>query len=121
MPAGEGHSFGFVFFVRSRLAADTPGNPKTKNETADSGPVHPVREKSSMSETRTITLDSRDEALLLFGQRDAYLRMIRDALVVRLIARGDTVTIEGDEEPVGQAERVFQQLRSLLKQQGQIQ
>jgi phosphate starvation-inducible PhoH-like protein len=74
-----------------------------------------------MSESRTITLDSRDEALLLFGQRDAYLRMIRDTLAVRLIARGDTVTIEGTEEQVGQAERVFQQLRSLLKQQAQIQ
>jgi phosphate starvation-inducible PhoH-like protein len=74
-----------------------------------------------MSESRTITLDSRDEALLLFGQRDAYLRMIRDTLAVRLIARGDTVTIEGTEEQVGQAERVFQQLRGLLKQQAQIQ
>src|SRR5438874_8978073 len=74
-----------------------------------------------MSETRSVTLDSRDEAVQLFGQRDAYLRMIRDTLAVRLIARGDTVTVEGSEEQVGQAERVFQQLRSLLKQQGQIQ
>ena len=29
-------------------------------------------------ENRTITLDSKDEALLLYGQRDAHLRMIRD-------------------------------------------
>ena len=47
-----------------------------------------------MIESRTITLDSRDEALLLFGQRDAYLRMIRDTLAVRLIARGDTFSGE---------------------------
>jgi phosphate starvation-inducible PhoH-like protein len=46
--------------------------------------------------------------------------MIRDTLAVRLIARGDTVQIEGDDDKVGQAERVFQQLRQLLRQNGQI-
>src|SRR5256885_2281650 len=75
-------------------------------------------DKSSAS--ATIQLASRDEALLLFGSRDAYLRMIRDTLGVRLIARGDTVQIEGDEEPVARAERVFQQLRQMLRQQEQV-
>ena len=70
--------------------------------------------------SRSLTLDSRDEAVLLFGPRDLYLRMIRDTLAVRLIARGDTVQIEGDDDKVGQAERVFQQLRQLLRQNGQI-
>jgi phosphate starvation-inducible protein PhoH and related proteins len=74
-----------------------------------------------MNESRTVTLDSRDEAVQLFGQRDVYLRMVRDALAVRLIARGDTLTIDGPAEPVDQAERVFQQLRQILKQQGQVQ
>ncbi len=74
-----------------------------------------------MNETRTVTLDSRDEAVQLFGQRDVYLRMVRDALAVRLIARGDTLTIDGTAEAVEQAERVFQQLRRLLTQNGQVQ
>src|SRR5262245_60293156 len=74
-----------------------------------------------MNESRTVTLDSRDEAVQLFGQRDVYLRMVRDALAVRLIARGDTLTIDGPPEAVDQAERVFQQLRQILKQQGQVQ
>jgi phosphate starvation-inducible protein PhoH and related proteins len=74
-----------------------------------------------MNESRTITLDSRDEAIQLFGQRDAYLRMVRDALAVRLIARGDTLTIDGPTEAVDQADRVFQQLRKLLKTQGEVQ
>ncbi|HEY1380906.1 MAG TPA: PhoH family protein [Gemmataceae bacterium] len=73
-----------------------------------------------MNETRTLTLD-RDEAVQLFGPRDAYLRMVRDALAVRLIARGDTLTIDGPDEAVDQADRVFQQLRKLLKQQGEVQ
>src|SRR5262249_29473237 len=70
--------------------------------------------------TMTIQLASRDEALLLFGPRDAYLRMIRDTLGVRLVARGDTIQLDGDEEPVARAERVFQQLRQQLRQQEQI-
>lgn len=71
-------------------------------------------------EQRTITLESKDEALLLYGQRDAHLRMIRDALGVRLVARGDTVQVEGPAEAVDQAERVIQQLRSHLKAHGEI-
>jgi phosphate starvation-inducible PhoH-like protein len=71
--------------------------------------------------SRSVQLDSRDEALLLFGPRDAYLKMIRDTLAVRLIARGDTVQIEGNEEAVSQAERIFQQLRIVLRQQGLLQ
>jgi phosphate starvation-inducible PhoH-like protein len=72
-----------------------------------------------MSET-TITLNDRDEALLLFGSRDQNLRAIREALSVRLIARGDELHIEGDEFSVSQAERVFQQLRDLLRHQGRL-
>jgi phosphate starvation-inducible PhoH-like protein len=68
----------------------------------------------------TITLDNRDEALLLFGSRDQNLRTIREALGVRLIARGDTVLVDGDDEKISQAERVFQQLRTMLRQQGRL-
>jgi phosphate starvation-inducible PhoH-like protein len=74
-----------------------------------------------MNESRTVTLDNRDEAVPLFGPRDSHLRMIRDTLAVRLIARGDTVTIDGPAEAVDQAERVFDQLRKQLKQSGQVQ
>ncbi len=68
----------------------------------------------------TLTLDSRDEALLLFGSRDQFLRIVRDTLGVRLVARGDTIHIEGAEEQVQQAERVFQQLRQMLARQGKL-
>jgi phosphate starvation-inducible PhoH-like protein len=65
--------------------------------------------------SRNLTLDSRDEAVLLFGARDQFLRLLRDALGVRLIARGDTVQIDGSEEAVSMTERAFQQLRSILR------
>jgi phosphate starvation-inducible PhoH-like protein len=70
--------------------------------------------------TLTLTLDGRDEAVLLFGNRDQYLRLIRDALGVRLIARGDIIHVEGTEDQVSQAERVFLQLRGMLAKQGSL-
>jgi len=74
-----------------------------------------------MSEANlTLTLDDRDEALQLFGSRDQHLRLIRESLGVRLVARGDTMQIEGSEEQVNRADRVFQQLRQMLRKQGKI-
>jgi phosphate starvation-inducible PhoH-like protein len=72
-----------------------------------------------MSEA-TITLDSADEAVRLFGSRDQFLRLIRTSLGVRLIARGDTVQVSGTDEQVEQAERVFQQLRGMLAKQDKL-
>ena len=63
----------------------------------------------------TLTLNDRDEAVQLFGSRDQFLRLIRDALSVRIIARGDTIQIDGEQPFVEQAERVFSQLRQLLQ------
>src|SRR5262245_52222450 len=68
----------------------------------------------------TLTLDSRDEAVQLFDSRDQFLRMMRDALGVRIIARGDVVHIEGPDAQVDQSDRAFQQLRSMLKTQGSL-
>jgi phosphate starvation-inducible protein PhoH and related proteins len=66
--------------------------------------------------SRTITLDSRDEAVILFGPRDQFLRMIRDTLSVKVVARGDVIP----EEAVNQAERCFQQMRGLLRKNSRL-
>ncbi len=68
----------------------------------------------------TIQLDSRDEAVGLFGSRDRFLKEIRDALGVQLVARGDTIVVKGEAEQLDQAERVFHQLRQLLRHHGQL-
>jgi phosphate starvation-inducible PhoH-like protein len=70
--------------------------------------------------TRNLTLDSRDEAVILFGPRDQYLRAVRDALGVRVVARGDLLQIEGPAEAAGQAERAFGQLRQVLRKNGKL-
>src|SRR5687768_10308806 len=75
-----------------------------------------------MAETtsRSLTLDSRDEAVLLLGNRDQYPNLIRDTLGIRVAARGDTVQIDGPEEAAGQAERTSAQMRSVLRANGQL-
>ena len=70
--------------------------------------------------TVIVTLDSRDETVILFGPRDQYLRMIRDALGVRVVARGDTLQLDGTAESVAQGERTFQQLRVVLRKHGKL-
>ncbi len=73
-----------------------------------------------MSEA-TISLDSRDEAILLFGSRDQYLREIRSALgMQQLVGRGDQVILKGTDAQIAVAERVFQQLRHVLREQGSL-
>jgi phosphate starvation-inducible PhoH-like protein len=73
-----------------------------------------------MSEA-TITLDSRDEAILLFGNRDLYLKEVRTMLgAQQLLGRGDQIIIKGNDEQIDQAQRVFGQLRAMLRQQGSL-
>ncbi len=67
-----------------------------------------------------IQLDSRDEAVQLFGTRDRNLREIRDALGVQLVARGDTIQVKGTDEQTEQADRIFNQLRTLVRRHGQL-
>lgn len=70
--------------------------------------------------TLTLTLEDRDEALLLYGSRDQHLRVLRDALGIRIVARGETLQLTGLEEKVDQAERVVAELRQVLRQQGKL-
>jgi len=74
----------------------------------------------ALTVSRNITLDSREEAVILFGPRDQFLRSLRDGLGVRVIARGDVLQVEGNEETVAQAERAFSQLRTILRKNGKL-
>src|SRR5437899_999283 len=73
-----------------------------------------------MSEA-TITLDSREEAILLFGSRDQYLKEVRAALgLQQMVGRGDQILIKGSDDQLAMAERVFGQLRQMLRDQGSL-
>ncbi len=70
--------------------------------------------------SKSLTLESREEAVILFGPRDQFLKTLRDALGVKVVARGDTLQLEGSEEAVDQAERAFGQLRAILRKNGRL-
>jgi phosphate starvation-inducible protein PhoH and related proteins len=68
----------------------------------------------------TISLDNHDEELAVFGSRDQYLRQVRDALGVKVLARHGEVRVEGEPERVAQARRVFEELRALYRRKRSI-
>jgi phosphate starvation-inducible protein PhoH and related proteins len=63
----------------------------------------------------TISLDGHAEELAVFGSRDQYLRQIRDAVGVKVLARHGEVRIEGDPDRIELARRIFEGLRSVFR------
>ena len=49
-----------------------------------------------MSQTK-ISFESQDRIRLLLGPRDKYVRLIRDAVGVDVVLRGDELRLQGDE------------------------
>src|SRR5271170_3395924 len=71
-------------------------------------------ERGGMPEV-TISLDGHAEELAVFGSRDQFLRQIRDAVGVKVLARHGEVRIEGDPDRADQARRIFEGLRSIFR------
>jgi phosphate starvation-inducible protein PhoH and related proteins len=64
-----------------------------------------------ISTSVTLKLRSPSEAMLLFGQNDENLKLLRDRLSAKVVARGDEVRLSGSASEVAEAEQTF---RSLL-------
>ena len=62
-----------------------------------------------------ISLDGHAEELAIFGSRDQYLRQIRDAVGVKVLARHGELRIEGETDRIEQARRIFEGLRSVFR------
>lgn len=67
-----------------------------------------------------IALDGHDEELAIFGSRDQYLRLIRDAIGVKVLARHGELRVEGEPEKLEQAKMVFEDLRALYRKKKPI-
>jgi phosphate starvation-inducible PhoH-like protein len=65
----------------------------------------------------TIHLGSHAEELAVLGSRDQNLKLIRDALGVKILARHGVLRIEGDEAQVEQASNVIDSLRHAHRSQ----
>lgn len=67
-----------------------------------------------------IVLEGHEEELAVFGSRDQYLRQVRDAFGVKVLARHGELKVEGEPERVDLARQVFEDLRRLYKTQRAI-
>jgi len=72
-----------------------------------------------MTET-TIALASAKALPAVFGTRDQHLRMIREALGVRVSARDGQVHVQGDEQSVARATEVLERLQLQLQRYGSV-
>lgn len=68
----------------------------------------------SGAEMRTINLGDLDPRLL-FGQNDCYLRTIERAFTAQIVARGDTIQIDGKAAEVRQIGELFNDLIARLR------
>ncbi|MBX9652057.1 PhoH family protein [bacterium] len=72
-----------------------------------------------MAETTLEGID-RDEAIALFGSRDENLRLFRDVLGLKVVARSGKVSIQGAPEQVEIGQKILDQLREKYRQQQDI-
>ena len=63
--------------------------------------------------THKFTLEDTD-LQQIFGIGDVHLRIISDELGVKIVARGDEITIEGTEKQIEKTKRVFFDLKNHL-------
>jgi phosphate starvation-inducible protein PhoH and related proteins len=63
----------------------------------------------------SISLEGHAEELAVFGSRDQFLRQIRDAVGVKVLARHGEVRIEGDSDRIEKARRIFEGLRGVYR------
>jgi phosphate starvation-inducible protein PhoH and related proteins len=71
-------------------------------------------------QTATIRLHDPKEALALLGENDQNLKRLRDQLEAKILARGDSIRIEGEPEAVDLAERAIRDLLSVVRQGGEL-
>ncbi|MHB1418934.1 MAG: PhoH family protein [Bacillota bacterium] len=61
-----------------------------------------------------LTVGSNGEAANLFGRHDENLRVIEENCAAKIVARGNEVTITGEQHAVEKTERLFNQLIALV-------
>ena len=70
--------------------------------------------------TATIQIENQREAYSLLGAGDANLRRMRELTKAKLVARGETITITGDEADVRGAERMVRDALDVVRGGGEL-
>lgn len=68
----------------------------------------------------TVTLENQREAYALLGAGDANLRRMRELTKAKLVARGETITITGDQDQVASAERMVRDALDVVRGGGEL-
>lgn len=63
--------------------------------------------------TKQINVDSFDGVVNVFGNYDENMKLIEEAFGVDIISRGESINIEGEDDSVMKAERVFTKLMDM--------
>jgi phosphate starvation-inducible PhoH-like protein len=72
---------------------------------------------NSSVETITRTIETRDcDLRVLFGHNDANIRLIESQFNVKIVARGDSILIEGDRHEVDGTANVFEDMMTRINQ-----
>jgi phosphate starvation-inducible PhoH-like protein len=69
--------------------------------------------------TKTIEVKGTDLALL-FGVRDAYLNRLEESFNIKIFARGNRLTLEGEESHLQQVERILGEMMLTISQKGYV-
>ncbi len=69
---------------------------------------------------KNFKLHSDQESRILFGCQDANLRLMEDRLGVKIVARGENLSISGREECVNHAARMLNEIREIIRTNGNV-
>ncbi len=64
---------------------------------------------------KNLKLYNDEEARLLFGNHDEHLKIIEDKYSVKIVARGESLAIDGEKANAEEAADIFSQLLSLIR------
>lgn len=68
----------------------------------------------------TLILENDTEASILYGSHDRYLRLVRDAFQVQLVARRGVLKLEGEKERVTTSREVLNRLLEIVRTTGRL-
>ncbi len=83
-------------------------------------PVSSFAKEQDISELIITLHGGHEEHMQLYGPGDSNLRTIREALGIRIFARGPNLKLMGDAEAVGKAAVVFEDLQNRLKSKPEL-
>ncbi|MFH1825182.1 MAG: PhoH family protein [Candidatus Firestonebacteria bacterium] len=74
-----------------------------------------------MKHFNKITFDDKKEIINIFGNNDEHLRVIEEEFPIKLMARGDTLSLNGQKKDVKVVLKIFNDLKALARKSEHIQ